>query len=109
MTGSSALYRSVNFIVEIRLRATAKASGDGVCAGAVEIEKRSITPMIIRRSDIIWFLPIDQQCPKIGSSDQFSSLRSLRERMAFTQHASIELLSRGLALVSSRLRLHGRF
>lgn len=29
--------------------------------------------------------------------------------MAFTQHASIELLSRGLALVSSRLRLHGRF
>ena len=29
--------------------------------------------------------------------------------MAFTKHASIELLSRGLILVSSRLRLHGRF
>ena len=29
--------------------------------------------------------------------------------MAFTQHASIELLSRGLGLVSSRLRLHGLF
>jgi hypothetical protein len=53
MPGRSALYWSDNLIVVTRLRAAVMASGDGVCAGAAQIENTSMLTMSNRRLDMV--------------------------------------------------------